>query len=207
MEISLYIYYKTGDKDGNPDHAGVKDAMAYVSGDARKVDGELKYCYMIGMDVNGLVTGVSAGKATITATSNADGTLNASCEVTVTEVPKFTVSGVSSAAPGSTVSITIRIDQPGVTADLPDAGILGAILEVGYPEGFILKSIERGDALGSMSFLEPEKADDKYPNPGGFLWDAMAPDTSDGILVTLTFDIPADAAEGTYDRDFFLYGI
>ena len=54
-EISLYIYYKTGDKDGNPDHAGVKDAMAYVSGDARKVDGELKYCYMIGMDVNGLV--------------------------------------------------------------------------------------------------------------------------------------------------------
>ena len=54
-EISLYIYYKTGDKDGNPDHAGVKGAMAYVSGDARTVDGELKYCYMIGVDVDGLV--------------------------------------------------------------------------------------------------------------------------------------------------------
>ena len=55
-EISLYIYYQKGDEDGNPDHKGVRGAMAHISGDARKGDdGELKYCYMLGMDVDCLV--------------------------------------------------------------------------------------------------------------------------------------------------------
>ena len=54
-EISLYVYYKEGDKDGNPDHAGVKGSLAFVSGDARKIDGELKFCYMLCIDVDSLV--------------------------------------------------------------------------------------------------------------------------------------------------------
>ncbi len=54
-EMSLYIYYQAGDNDGNPEHAGIKGALAYVSADAHQVDGVLKYCYMLAMDVDSLV--------------------------------------------------------------------------------------------------------------------------------------------------------
>ena len=51
-EIGLYIYYLKGDKDGNDDHDTPAEALAYVSGGAKKIDGEVKYCYMIGVDVD-----------------------------------------------------------------------------------------------------------------------------------------------------------
>ena len=54
-EISLYVYFHKGDDDGIPEHAGIKEALAYVSGDAHMVDGALKYCYMLGMDLENLV--------------------------------------------------------------------------------------------------------------------------------------------------------
>ena len=54
-EISLYIYYQKGDDDGNIDHKGIKDALAFVPGDARMVNGELKYCYMLVIDVDSLI--------------------------------------------------------------------------------------------------------------------------------------------------------
>ena len=54
-EISLYVYFQKGDDDGIPEHAGIKEALAYVSGDAHMIDGALKYCYMLGMDLDNLV--------------------------------------------------------------------------------------------------------------------------------------------------------
>lgn len=54
-EIGLYIYYLKGDKDGNDDHDTPAEALAYVSGGAKNVDGEVKYCYMIGVDVDSLL--------------------------------------------------------------------------------------------------------------------------------------------------------
>lgn len=49
--IGLYVYYRAGDKDGMPEHESAAKALAYVNGDSAMIDGELKYCYMIGIDV------------------------------------------------------------------------------------------------------------------------------------------------------------
>ncbi len=54
-EIGLYIYYKTGDKDGKSEHESTSDALAYVSGDTVDKNGTLKYCYLIGIDVDDLL--------------------------------------------------------------------------------------------------------------------------------------------------------
>lgn len=61
-EISLYIYYKSGDKDGKPEHESAQNALAYVAADAAQIDGTLKYCYMLAVDVNSLVKKDSMGK-------------------------------------------------------------------------------------------------------------------------------------------------
>ena len=53
-EISLYVYYEKGDRDGKPEHENTISALALVNGDAAKIDGELKYCYMIGVDTSSL---------------------------------------------------------------------------------------------------------------------------------------------------------
>ena len=54
-EISLYIYYDKGDNDGKLEHNINFDALAFVSADAFKVDGELKYCYMLGVNTKTLI--------------------------------------------------------------------------------------------------------------------------------------------------------
>ena len=53
-EIGLYIYYEKGDDDGLPEHKTAPDSLAYVAGDAAKTDGELKYSYLLAIDVNDL---------------------------------------------------------------------------------------------------------------------------------------------------------
>ena len=54
-EIGLYVYYKAGDMDGIPEHQTTPaDALAYVGTDAL-VDGDnVKYCYMMGIDLSDL---------------------------------------------------------------------------------------------------------------------------------------------------------
>ena len=53
--IGLYVYYEAGDKDGVPEHeAAPANALAYVGTDAI-VDGDnVKYCYLIGIDLSSL---------------------------------------------------------------------------------------------------------------------------------------------------------
>ncbi len=147
------------------------------------------------VSANGLVTAHAAGAATITVTTNSGGK-TASCTVTVTaapveDKPQITVSSIPVAAPGSEVKVTLTLEN--------NPGFFGALFAVHYPESFKLKQIEQGDALGSMSFLAPPaEASGMYPNPSSFSWDAMEPDATNGVLVTLTFEIPADADEGSY---------
>ncbi len=54
-EIGLYVYYASGDKDGIPEHeCAPAEALAYVGADA-VVDGDnVKYCYMIAVDLSSL---------------------------------------------------------------------------------------------------------------------------------------------------------
>ena len=54
-EIGLYVYCITGDEDGVPEHANVPSyALAYVGSDTVAHDGDISYCYMLGIDVSGL---------------------------------------------------------------------------------------------------------------------------------------------------------
>lgn len=54
-QLSLYIYYKTGDKDGRPGHNTPADALAYIAKGPCRIDGDLKFCYILAVDVDGLV--------------------------------------------------------------------------------------------------------------------------------------------------------
>lgn len=54
-EIGLYIYYQKGDDDGKESHNTPSQALAYVAGDVIKIDGALKYAYMLAVDINDLV--------------------------------------------------------------------------------------------------------------------------------------------------------
>ncbi len=65
QEIGLYIYYSKGDKDGLEEHDTPKDALAYVSSREKDIDGELKYTYMLGVDLDSLVKTDKDGKAII----------------------------------------------------------------------------------------------------------------------------------------------
>ena len=61
-EISLYIYYQHGDKDGKPEHEDSPEALAYVSGGATSVNGEPKFCYMMAVNVESLLQKDADGK-------------------------------------------------------------------------------------------------------------------------------------------------
>lgn len=54
-QLGLYIYYKKGDKDGRPGHNTPANALAYVAKGPCRIDGDLKFCYMLAVDVDGLI--------------------------------------------------------------------------------------------------------------------------------------------------------
>ena len=60
-EIGLYIYYKKGDNDGDPNHDTMADTLAYVSAEALLKEGVPKYCYMLAVDVDSLLKKDSKG--------------------------------------------------------------------------------------------------------------------------------------------------
>ena len=54
-EISLYVFYKKGDEDGAEEHEDTDDTLAYVTARAKEIEGELKYCYMLAVNVDSLL--------------------------------------------------------------------------------------------------------------------------------------------------------
>ena len=64
-EIGLYIYYAKGDKDGLEEHDTPRSVLAYVSAREKKIEGESKYTYMIGVNLDSLVRKDKDGKAII----------------------------------------------------------------------------------------------------------------------------------------------
>ncbi len=62
-QIGLYIYYESGDKDGDSAHEDVSGALAYVNGKYIKdFDGSVRYAYVIGVDVSSLADYDDAGR-------------------------------------------------------------------------------------------------------------------------------------------------
>lgn len=124
-----------------------------------------------------------------------------------TQTAKITVETVDlktklEAATTKEVQVKLSIsDNPGIT---------GCLLKVSFADGLTLKAITRGDALASLEFTKPgqfTEADPEDPftvtgsatSPISLVWDGVTrePDTTNGVLATLTFEV-STAAIGTY---------
>lgn len=96
--------------------------------------------------------------------------------------------GSVSAAPGATVSVDVAIEN--------NTGILGATLKFEFDEGLTLIDAVAGDAFSYLTMTKPGK----FTSPCQFIWDGLeysADDLKDGVILTLTFQIAEDAANGT----------
>lgn len=139
---------------------------------------------------DGTVTAVAEGTATITVTTE-DGGYTSSCTVTVNPVkagnyPVIAVDDVR-CHPGDTVSVAVALSA--------NSGISNMRLSLSYPDGFVLTSIEKGDALANLTYTLPG---DLTANPVNLVWDGIDGDTTEGTILTLNFSVPDDALEGNH---------
>ena len=91
------------------------------------------------------------------------------------------------AKPGKTVTVKVDLSA--------NKGISNMRLQMSYPEGFTLESIQKGDALSTLFFTPPGKL---TANPVNFVWDGTAADMSEGCILELTFRIADTVAVGEY---------
>ena len=91
------------------------------------------------------------------------------------------------AKPGKTVTVKVDLSA--------NKGISNMRLQMSYPEGFTLESIQKGDALSTLFFTPPGKL---TANPVNFVWDGTEADTSEGCILELTFRIADTVAVGEY---------
>lgn len=92
---------------------------------------------------------------------------------------------IVSARAGKTVSVDISINN--------NPGILGASFTVAFDDRLTLLSTNNGDALSTLSYTAPGE----LSNPCSFGWDGIdVADTSNGVVLTLTFLVPDDAEIG-----------
>jgi len=104
--------------------------------------------------------------------------------------PTITMSSVE-ASPGDTrVSITLSIED--------NPGIAGLMVTVTYnSDALLLAGVEQGSALAPLTFTRPGALESGCT----FMWDCVEisdQDIEDGVILTLIFDVSADAFEGDY---------
>ena len=96
---------------------------------------------------------------------------------------------VSSVRARAGQTITVKVDLSA------NKGISNMRLQMSYPEGFTLESIQKGDALSTLFFTPPGKL---TANPVNFVWDGTEADMSEGCILELTFRIADTVAAGEY---------
>jgi len=100
--------------------------------------------------------------------------------------PQLIVSKADAKAGDIGISITISVKN--------NPGVIGASFALTYDSALTLTDAARGDAWASLTYTRPGI----YGSSCVFGWDGVdESDTSDGVLLTLTFDVDA-AASGTY---------
>lgn len=87
----------------------------------------------------------------------------------------------------SEVAIQVTLEE--------NPGISNVKFAFAYPEGFTLTSIQKGNALSSLTFTPPGKL---TANPVTPIWDGLEADTTNGVVVTLTFAISDQVKPGDY---------
>ncbi len=98
-------------------------------------------------------------------------------------------SAIVKAVPGETnVDVAISIEN--------NSGLYSLILNVEYDSSLTLIKAVKGTALSSMNLMAPAENEllDDPVNPIGLLWDAMEPDATNGLIVTLTFSVSSEAS-------------
>lgn len=95
----------------------------------------------------------------------------------------FTVETVSG-MPGDTVKVGVSIAN--------NPGVLGATIKVTYADCLTLVDAEAGEAFAALDMTKPGK----YVSGCNFVWDAQdvaEEDIHDGVILTLTFNVAANA--------------
>lgn len=64
-EIGLYIYYQKGDKDNDPFHKTMNNALAYVAAFSKPKNGKAKYQYLLAVDVKTLLAKDALGNLVV----------------------------------------------------------------------------------------------------------------------------------------------
>ena len=108
---------------------------------------------------------------------------------------------IPATAVSSSASITADtlVSTGGLSVSLPlrisgNTGICGATVSVHYDSRLVLTNVEEGSALSNLAMT---KSGDLSANPIKLVWDGLEADSTNGIIATLTFDVPQ--ADGTYD--------
>lgn len=95
----------------------------------------------------------------------------------------ITVETISTAA-GGTVDVDISIAN--------NPGIAGATFKISYHEDLTLVSVANGPAFADLDYTQPGT----FSNPCNFTWDSENTEaTSDGVFLTLSFQVAEDATE------------
>lgn len=89
--------------------------------------------------------------------------------------------------PGGKVTVKVSVTE--------NQGISNMRIQLSYPAGFTLESIQREDGLPSLTFTPPGKL---TANPINLVWDGLDADTAVGTLLTLTFSVAETVQEGDY---------
>ena len=93
-----------------------------------------------------------------------------------------------SAAPGQTVQIAVTVED--------NPGILGGRLSIAFDRGLTLVDAAAGDAFSMLVMTKPGL----FTSPCQFVWDGEKleeGDIRDGVILTLTFEVSAEAVSGT----------
>ncbi len=99
----------------------------------------------------------------------------------IDKAPQIAVNSIKAKA-DSEVTVTLEVKN--------NPGILGAILTLSFDERLTLISSKAGAAWSSLDFTRPGS----LTTPCNFIWEGIDEnDTSDGVIIELTFRIPADA--------------
>ena len=97
----------------------------------------------------------------------------------------ITVETISAAA-GGTVEVDISIAN--------NPGIAGATFKIAYHEDLTLVSATNGAAFADLDYTQPGT----FSNPCNFTWDSENTEaTSDGVFLTLSFQVAEDATENS----------
>lgn len=107
------------------------------------------------------------------------------------------ISALASESDTTKIEVESVVTEAGTTKDVDisiknNPGILGCKLTVNYDSRLVLKSANAGEAFSALTLTKPGVLE----NSCSFVWDAieLSPkDIKDGVILTLTFDVPADA--------------